>query len=165
VQTDILFCVVGTCCVGALGCGKALGWYGEGVEVGDSRRALLVGLYLLRTFGVNATGSLQYAVLMDYCKKSQRARWSALESVTSLGWSGSAALGGLIIERFGYDRVFLCTAVLHALAIAVRLPLLLIVPKNEAALLAEDEGEDEEGGAGEGERGAGLTSPLLGAIN
>ena len=33
--------------------------------------------------------------------------------VTALGWSGSAYVGGIIIDQFGFNIVFYCTAALQ----------------------------------------------------
>ena len=38
---------------------------------------------------------------MDYTLKKDRAKWSSLESVSNFGWSGSALLGGAIIDHGG----------------------------------------------------------------
>ncbi|KAG5191115.1 hypothetical protein JKP88DRAFT_352424 [Tribonema minus] len=54
---------------------------------------------------------------------AQRARWSALESVSTAGWSGSAIVGGLLVERCGMLANFAATAALQATALA---PLLYV---------------------------------------
>ena len=36
-----------------------------------------------------------------------QARWSSLDSITGFGWSGSAMVGGLLIDRYSYSWTFL----------------------------------------------------------
>ena len=50
---------------------------------------------------------------MDFVPKENRAVWNSLESVTSFGWSGSAALGGWLIHRVGFHVTFLITATMQ----------------------------------------------------
>lgn len=45
--------------------------------------------------------------------KRSRAAWNSLEAVTSFGWSGSAALGGWLIHRYGFQFTFLVTATMQ----------------------------------------------------
>jgi MFS family permease len=61
-----------------------------------------VPLYLLRTAAMNASYPAQRAILMDVVPKSQRGFWSSLENVTAFTWTGSAALGGWIVDRYDY---------------------------------------------------------------
>eukprot|EP00955_Chlamydomonas_euryale_P037560 350808-Chlamydomonas_euryale.AAC.6 len=39
----------------------------------------------------------------DYVNRKHRARWSYIEALTSFAWSGSAAVGGLLIKRYDYQ--------------------------------------------------------------
>jgi MFS family permease len=43
-------------------------------------------------------------------RKEERARWNAAESINRFGWSGSAVLGGHLVDRYGYRLTFLITA-------------------------------------------------------
>ena len=60
---------------------------------------------------------------MDFVPKRRRARWNSLDSVTRLGWSGSALAGGFIISKYGYGKTFLLTAALQMVAALILLPL------------------------------------------
>jgi hypothetical protein len=73
-------------------------------------RYFVVGLYFISTFQ-HCCRPLKKSVLMDYTRKSTRGRWNSLDSVTRFGWSGSAVLGGYIIDRWDYGASFLATAV------------------------------------------------------
>jgi hypothetical protein len=37
---------------------------------------------------------------MDFVPKQERARWKSLESVGAFGWCGSAALGGILADKY-----------------------------------------------------------------
>jgi len=60
---------------------------------------------------------------MDHVPKEERAKWASLESVSMVSWSGSAALGGILVESKGILFNFCFTAFLQFLATG---PLLLL---------------------------------------
>ena len=74
----------------------------------------------------------QKSILNDYVKKEERGFWNALESITRVGWSGSAMVGGIIVNRFGFGWSFGLTASMQFLAWCFRWTLLPLVPKREA---------------------------------
>ena len=74
---------------------------------------LIVPVYIVRTAIMNCNYPLQKSILMDYVSKATRARWNSLESVTAFGWSGSAALGGVLLHRYGYGATFSITATMQ----------------------------------------------------
>lgn len=108
--------------------------------------AYVLPLYLVRTWLMNCTAGLTKSVLNDYVVKRHRAKWNALESLNTFSWSGSALLGGVLIDRFGYQVTFLITAALQASSAACLLPLLLLVQAEKGARGFESGG----GGGGEG---------------
>ena len=77
---------------------------------------------------------------MDYTRKRDRAKWSSLESVSSFGWSGSALLGGAVIDRGGYRAVFLATASLQAVSALVSATLLGAIHAEAGAEPSADAG-------------------------
>ena len=79
---------------------------------------------------MNSTSALTKSVLMDNIPKEERGKWSAMESVNMFSWSGSAALGGLLVGYEGIVFNFCVTACFQLLA---TLPL--------AALIATDKAE------------------------
>jgi MFS family permease len=93
-------------------------------------------VFLSRTAVMNACYPLSRSVLSDYVAKARRARWNALEAVTAMSWSGSAAAGGWLIQTRGYGAAFLATAVLQAVALLGQLLLLPLVPRREGGVLA-----------------------------
>jgi MFS family permease len=89
-------------------------------------------LYLVRTSFMNATSALTKSVLMDYVPKRERGKWSALESVNMFSWSGSAAVGGLLV---GYKGILFNFCVTAAIQLIATFPLI--------ALFAREKPEDE----------------------
>ena len=82
-------------------------------------------VFLARTALMNCGAPLIKSVAMDFVPKKRRGKWNALDSVTQFGWSGSAALGGVLLERFGFSVVFFATA---AAQLVGNLPYILIHP-------------------------------------
>jgi len=87
----------------------------------------IIPLYLLRQWFVQSPIALQKSVLNDYISKRHRAKWNALDSINTSSWAGSAVLGGLLSDRFGYLHVFLVTAAIGLIANAMYLPLAWLV--------------------------------------
>ena len=112
------------------------GGSGGGVEPSESilvryaKTFLMVAIYLVRTVLMNATYPIEEAILMDYVPKSTRARWKALDSISAFGWCGSAALGGLIADKYDYSTTFLATASLQALGTLMFSSLWLLIPRS-----------------------------------
>jgi predicted MFS family arabinose efflux permease len=63
--------------------------------------------------------SIEKATLMDHVHKRTRSRWNALESLNRGTWAGSAALGGVLLERLGYTPLYLAAAAVILLSVAV----------------------------------------------
>jgi len=73
-------------------------------------------LYVLRTGFINSTTPLTKSILMDNVPAEERGRWSSLESVNMFSWSGSAAIGGLLVNWHGLLFNFSVTAALQLVA-------------------------------------------------
>jgi hypothetical protein len=84
---------------------------------------LAVGLYMLRTAAMNAGYPTQRAIMMDVVEKRHRGKWSALENVSSFTWTGSAALGGVLVDKLSFDDTFRITGGLFILSTLMLLPL------------------------------------------
>merc|ERR1740139_1907599 len=95
---------------------------------------VLVPLYVLRTGFMNSTYPMQESILMDFVPKNQRARWKSLDSVAAFGWCGSAALGGILADKYDYPFTFLITAILQSIGCLSYLFLLPLVPSSEENL-------------------------------
>lgn len=53
------------------------------------------------------------------------AKWNAVESIAAFGWSGSAVIGGLLVDNYGFGVSFGFTAFIQMLA---WFPLILLLP-------------------------------------
>lgn len=120
--------------VSSVGCLLAMTW------ARDWR--VLVALHLLRTALANCKEPLARAILADFVPSSQRGRWNAVHSLTGMTWTGSAALGGVLCDRYGYGKTFVITACLYLLAALFWLPLIRLVPKEQKK--AEDSDVEEK---------------------
>jgi hypothetical protein len=75
---------------------------------------------------------------MDFVPKSTRARWKSLESVSAVGWAGSAALGGFLADKYNYAGTFLITAGIQAFATCIGIPLMCVVPRKEGPAISSE---------------------------
>jgi MFS family permease len=73
-------------------------------------------LFILRTAFMNSTSALTRSMLMDNVPKTERGKWAALESVNMFSWSGSAALGGILVGKIGILPLFGTTAIVQFIA-------------------------------------------------
>lgn len=65
--------------------------------------------------------------------QDRRGRWSSLDGVTVFGWSGSALLGGYLLDAHGFSSVFVATAAMQFTGSLLVGALLPVVPRHEAA--------------------------------
>mmetsp|Transcript_17540 Transcript_17540/g.38107 ORF Transcript_17540/g.38107 Transcript_17540/m.38107 type:complete len:553 (-) Transcript_17540:33-1691(-) len=79
-----------------------------------------------RTACMNGTSALTKSIIMDEVPKKERARWAALESVNMFSWSGSAALGGVLVKVEGILFNFCVTS---ALQLVATIPLMALFGK------------------------------------
>jgi MFS family permease len=57
--------------------------------------------WVSRTAIMNSTSAITRSILMDAVPKNERAKWSSLDNLTMFGWSGSAAIGGYLVDYEG----------------------------------------------------------------
>jgi len=99
-------------------------------------------LYVLRTGFVNSTRALTRSLLMDHVPAAERGRWSAMESVNTLSWSGSAVLGGMLVGAVGLLPLFTVTAFLQ---LAATLPLVVLFSQDKTEGAMDEEEMEGEG--------------------
>ena len=80
---------------------------------------------------MNCTYPLNSSILMDFTPKHLRARFVSLSSIVRFGWCGSAALGGVLADKYGYSYTFLVTAVVQFAATILQMGLIPLVPRRE----------------------------------
>ena len=88
----------------------------------------LVAVHLVRYAAANCTRPLLRSVLMERVPKRWRGKANAADSIRTFSWSGSAALGGWLVERLGFQGTFLVTAGVKAAAYVPLIALLAYVP-------------------------------------
>ncbi|CAI5702205.1 unnamed protein product [Peronospora effusa] len=86
--------------------------------------ALQIVLFLMRGGMMRCSQPLRRSILMDYVPKNIRARWNALESLSVFSWSGSAVLGGFLIDAYGYRMCFIITSLVYCVGLGLELFLL-----------------------------------------
>ena len=119
----------------------------EALRVGIA--AGLVAIYLASSSLQACNYPLCESISMDFVPSNTRARWKSLDSIGRFGWAGSSVLGGWIADQRGYTFTFAVTAAASFVAIAMRLRLLGVVPRNEKPK-AQPEGLPEPECAGDG---------------
>jgi MFS family permease len=85
-------------------------------------------VFLVRTVIMNTTKPLTRSIVMDAVPRGQRGRWQGLESVNAATWSGSAVMGGWLIDKYGFVGVFVATALMQALAMVPLMWVSSLVP-------------------------------------
>jgi MFS family permease len=90
-------------------------------------RSLIIPIYVVRTVLMNCTAPLHKSILMDYTPRSSRGIWNAADSVTAFGWSGSALVGGIIADQYGYGASFIVTAAMQAVGFIALLSMIPLV--------------------------------------
>ena len=128
---------------------------------------LVPALYLLRAWLMNSTFGLTKSILNDFVPKKERGKWNSLESVNLFSWSGSAMLGGYLIDTACsrppcYVQMFTITASVQALSILCLVPLVGLVPIETRAAptrRGSSHGTSSRGGSGGGgEAGGGAAA-------
>ncbi|EKX38858.1 hypothetical protein GUITHDRAFT_89258 [Guillardia theta CCMP2712] len=86
------------------------------------------------------------SVTFDFVTKADRAKWASLDSISRFGWSGSAVVGGILIDKFGYGETFFLTAAMQACGAVLYLLVIPLVPVKEEELVR---GHDQHAADGE----------------
>jgi MFS family permease len=106
---------------------------------------LICVIYVVRSGFMNSTSALTRSVLMDHVPSCERGKWSAVESINMFSWSGSAAIGGLIIAKMGsLLPLFGITALVQFAASLCLLPLLDVDDDNDPSVAGEDDSEEND---------------------
>jgi MFS family permease len=106
-----------------------------------SQLYLIGPIYVIRTSIMNGVGGIKRSILMDCVPKKSRAAWNSFESITRFTWSGSAFLGGFLVEQYSFKFCFLVTAIIYTLSTAIFVLLLAAdIPAEKRSLaLSGDE--------------------------
>jgi MFS family permease len=123
VQSSMLFSLCGVTCLFSLA-------YLENLY-------LVVLVFILRGAFQNSIYPIDRSIIMDFVPSDQRGRWNSLESISAMTWSGSAVLGGYMMDSHDYRYTFVITAWIYLAACVLRIPLLFLVPKQEKFVQAK----------------------------
>ncbi|CAK9031220.1 unnamed protein product [Durusdinium trenchii] len=92
VQAGVLFATAGVVCLFLL---AYLRWLPSVLVV-----------FVIRGAFANAIYPIDRSILMDFVPSNERGRWNAAESVSSMSWSGSAVIGGYLMDAYDYRQTF-----------------------------------------------------------
>jgi MFS family permease len=82
---------------------------------------IVLFFYLLRTTTMNCNKALTTSQLYDHVPRSERGRFTVLESINMFSWSGSAAVGGVLVGKIGIVGNFIATGSLQVSCASDRL--------------------------------------------
>ncbi|KAF4674104.1 hypothetical protein FOL46_005808 [Perkinsus olseni] len=74
---------------------------------------ILLVLYVIRMAFMNCSRPVFRAMLMDHTPRKDRGKVNAVDMVRMFSWSGSAAIGGLLVDHWGYRFNFIVTGLVH----------------------------------------------------
>lgn len=94
---------------------------------------MAVVMFYLRHGFMKSRDPLYQAMLMDCLPKRYRGRFGAITSLRSVSWSGSAWIGGLILDHTGsnYRELFEFSGLTICMSSVIVSPLLCLVPRRE----------------------------------
>ena len=99
--------------------------------------AALVFLFIIRGALMNARSPIITAVTMDLVTTEMRGRWASIQSITGFSWSGSAFIGGVIAQAYGYRFSFFVTAIVYMVSFALMFPIMWAFPKEQDTTVEE----------------------------
>ena len=95
---------------------------------------IVILLYAFRVAFARTGVPLDRSIVMDCVPKEMRGKWNVVESIGAVSFTGSAVVGGVLIDAMGYQSTFSITATVYVFATAIIFPLIPFVPKVEAKL-------------------------------
>ena len=105
---------------------------------------LVILVFILRGALQNSIYPIDRSMIMDFVPSDQRGRWNSIESLSAMTWSGSAVVGGYLMDSHDYRYTFTITAWIYLAACLMRIPLLWLVPKQERFVQAKIVAANEE---------------------
>ncbi|CAE7538570.1 APA1 [Symbiodinium sp. CCMP2592] len=92
---------------------------------------LLSAFFLLRRGLGNCFKPLLDAIIADFTPSAHRGKWNAVLSLSMVGWSGTALLGGYLADLCGYRYVIFVSSLMFSGAACLFLgPLVWLVPRS-----------------------------------
>jgi MFS family permease len=103
---------------------------------------LVIFVFVLRGALQNSIYPIDRSIIMDFVPSKERGRWNSIESLSAMTWSGSAVVGGYLMDNHDYRYTFVITGYIYLIACCMRIPLLWMVPKRERFVQAKTVFED-----------------------
>ena len=79
---------------------------------------------LVRGAFMNAIGGMTGSVLNEHITSANRGKWAVVGQIGRCTWSGSAFVGGLLVDRIGYRQTLLVPLGCHVTAMLLLTPLM-----------------------------------------
>lgn len=130
VQSSLIFALSGVGCLFSLAYLQSL--------------PAVVLVFILRGALQNSIYPIDRSIIMDFVPSDQRGRWNSIESISAMTWSGSAVLGGYLMDSHDYRYTFVITAWIYLFAVVLRIPMLWMVPKKEKFVQAKIHSANEQ---------------------
>ncbi|RLN77594.1 hypothetical protein BBJ28_00000438 [Nothophytophthora sp. Chile5] len=92
---------------------------------------LQIVLFLMRGGMMRCSQPLRRSVLMDFVRREVRARWNALEGISVFSFSGSAMIGGYLVDMYDYRTCFFITSFVYFSGLCLEL---LLIPLTRHAV-------------------------------
>lgn len=94
----------------------------------------LIVIFMIRGQLQNAACPVDRSILMDYIPSRHRGKWSSIATLTNMTWSGSAVIGGYLVDQHSYRYIkkknrflfrytFIITAAVYTLGVLCYAPL------------------------------------------
>lgn len=130
VQSSMIFSLSGVACLFSLAYLESL--------------PLVILVFIFRGALQNSIYPIDRSIIMDFVPSDERGRWNSIESISAMTWSGSAVIGGYLMDSHDYRYTFVITAWIYLIACVFRIPLLWLVPKKEKFVQAKIVSANEE---------------------
>ena len=96
-----------------------------------TNRVIIMSFFVIRSGLLSGNSANDASISMDYVPKERRGFFTSLGAITAASWSGTAVLGGILVDRGSYKIAFLVTLIFHSCSILLRIPLLWLVPRKQ----------------------------------
>jgi len=118
-----------------------LGIYGGGAwDPGTPPVWLSTASFLLRYGFMQARDPILNAIVNDVVPPEQKSKWNSFNSLRSLSFSGSALIGGLLADSYGYEFSFFVTVITLFVCTILLIPGWYYFPKAEGTDFVAENG-------------------------
>jgi len=101
--------------------GKGPAWFNDSASI-------LGTIFIIRTALMNSTNSIESGLVSDLVPQRNSLLWKSLEGIELAVWSGSSALGGVLIEGYGYSFAIMITAYIQFAGVFILICLIICCP-------------------------------------